>query len=229
MEAYCWCSTSIQLIRDHEPLWARIQLIQLMLFKLLHEVGTTNDARGCLGESEVKTILTQSHLPNLICLCMSALSGGQRACWIATSADSGQAPDLLPLDVSTNPLDLGFYWSGWEVLLSDYKVLWWRLPTTLLLISTCPHWNVIALKCKYIKNYEKYVTKAERWAGSGYKHKSAQLYKKELAWCAQQVRRPGSTKQKGRAKMPLLTWQLITRHPVGLKAIRLKWNMDSNA
>lgn len=152
-----------------------------------------------VAESEVKTILTQLHLPNLD-LPVSALSGGQRK-RVGLAQILIQAPDLLLLDEPTNHLDFdSIEWL--EKYLSEYKgaVMTVTHDRYFLDIVTNRIFEMSFGKLyEYQGNYETYVTaKAERIEAEAVaEHKSAQLYKKELAWMKTGAK-ARSTKQKAR-------------------------------
>jgi len=152
-----------------------------------------------VAESEVKTILTQLHLPNLD-LPVSSLSGGQRK-RVGLAQILIQAPDLLLLDEPTNHLDFdSIEWL--EKYLSEYKgaVMTVTHDRYFLDIVTNRIFEMSFGKLyEYNGNYEMYVTsKAERIEAEAVaEHKSAQLYKKELAWMKTGAK-ARSTKQKAR-------------------------------
>ena len=110
-----------QLIRDYEAALEAYSANPtdeklLNRYTKLEQQMTQEDA--WVAESEVKTILTQLHLPNLD-LPVSALSGGQRK-RVGLAQVLIQAPDLLLLDEPTNHLDFdSIEWL--EKYLSDYK------------------------------------------------------------------------------------------------------------
>ena len=191
-----------QLIRDYEAALEAYSANPtdeklLNRYTKLEQQMTQEDA--WVAESEVKTILTQLHLPNLD-LPVSALSGGQRK-RVGLAQVLIQAPDLLLLDEPTNHLDFdSIEWL--EKYLSDYKgaVMTVTHDRYFLDIVTNRIFEMSFGKLyEYIGNYEKYVTsKAERVEAEAVaEHKSAQLYKKELAWMRTGAK-ARSTKQKAR-------------------------------
>lgn len=191
-----------QLIRDYEAALEAYSANPtdeklLNRYTKLEQQMTQEDA--WVAESEVKTILTQLHLPNLD-LPVSALSGGQRK-RVGLAQVLIQAPDLLLLDEPTNHLDFdSIEWL--EKYLSDYKgaVMTVTHDRYFLDIVTNRIFEMSFGKLyEYIGNYEKYVTsKAERVEAEAVaEHKFAQLYKKELAWMRTGAK-ARSTKQKAR-------------------------------
>lgn len=169
----------------------------LARYTTLEQQMTQQDA--WLAESEVKNILSQLHLPNLD-LPISSLSGGQRK-RVGLAQVLIQAPDLLLLDEPTNHLD--FDSIAWlEKYLASYKGAVMTVTHDRYFLDKVTN-RIFELSFgklyEYHGNYEKYVTaKAERVASEAIaEHKSAQLYKKELAWMHAGAK-ARSTKQKAR-------------------------------
>lgn len=163
----------------------------------LEQQMTQEDAWA--AESEVKTILSQLHLPDLN-LPIKALSGGQKK-RVGLAQVLIQAPDLLLLDEPTNHLDFdSIEWL--EKYLATY-------PGSVMTVTHDRYFldhvanRVFELSFgklyEYTGNYQAYVlAKAERVAAEKIAdHKSVQLYKKELAWMKTSAR-ARSTKQKAR-------------------------------
>lgn len=152
-----------------------------------------------LAEAEVKTILTQLHIPDLQQK-VASLSGGQRK-RVGLAQVLIQKPDLLILDEPTNHLD--FDSINWlEKYLSSYKgaVLTVTHDRYFLdLVTTRIFELSFGELFEYQGNYQAYVEqKAERVAASVVAdHKQEQLYKKELAWMRTGAK-ARTTKQKGR-------------------------------
>ncbi|MCM0582269.1 ABC-F family ATP-binding cassette domain-containing protein [Weissella diestrammenae] len=190
------------LIRDYEAALETYSMDpndakSLRRYTQLEERMTQEDA--WLAESEVKTILTQLHLPNLN-LPVSALSGGQRK-RVGLAQILIQAPDLLLLDEPTNHLDFdSIEWL--EKYLTHYKGAVMAVTHDRYFLDHVAN-RVFELSFgqlyEYTGNYEAYVTaKAERVAAAKVAdHKQAQLYKQELAWMRTSAR-ARSTKQKAR-------------------------------
>lgn len=176
-----------QLIRDYQAALAEYSENpsdekRLSRYTRLEQQMTQQDA--WLAESEVKNILTQLHLPNLD-LQISALSGGQRK-RVGLAQVLIQAPDLLLLDEPTNHLD--FDSIAWlEKYLANYSGAVMTVTHDRYFLDSVTN-RIFELSFgklyEYHGNYEKYVTaKAERVSAEAVaEHKSAQLYKKELAW-----------------------------------------------
>lgn len=169
----------------------------LARYTTLEQQMTQQDA--WLAESEVKNILSQLHLPNLD-LPISSLSGGQRK-RVGLAQVLIQAPDLLLLDEPTNHLD--FDSIAWlEKYLASYRGAVMTVTHDRYFLDKVTN-RIFELSFgklyEYHGNYEKYVTaKAERVASEAIaEHKSAQLYKKELAWMHAGAK-ARSTKQKAR-------------------------------
>lgn len=150
-------------------------------------------------ESQIKTILTQLHMPDLHHK-ISDLSGGQRK-RVGLAQVLIEEPDLLILDEPTNHLD--FDSIAWlEKYLSSYKGA--------VLTVTHDRYFLDAVATRMIElsfgdlfeyqgNYQDYMEKkAERVAQNQLaEHKQQQLYKQELAWMRKSAR-ARTTKQKGR-------------------------------
>lgn len=191
-----------QLIRDYQAALAAYSENPtddklLSRYTKLEQQMTQQDA--WLAESEVKNILSQLHLPNLD-LPIAALSGGQRK-RVGLAQVLIQAPDLLLLDEPTNHLD--FDSIAWlEKYLASYKGAVMTVTHDRYFLDSVTN-RIFELSFgklyEYHGNYEKYVTaKAERVASEAVaEHKSAQLYKKELAWMHAGAK-ARSTKQKAR-------------------------------
>ncbi|MCT4420272.1 ABC transporter ATP-binding protein [Leuconostoc falkenbergense] len=150
-------------------------------------------------ESQIKTILTQLHMPDLHHK-ISDLSGGQRK-RVGLAQVLIEAPDLLILDEPTNHLD--FDSIAWlEKYLSSYK------GAVLTVTHDRYFLDAVATRIfelsfgdlfEYQGNYQDYMQKkAERIAKNQLaEHKQQQLYKQELAWMRKSAR-ARTTKQKGR-------------------------------
>lgn len=150
-------------------------------------------------ESQIKTILTQLHMPDLHHK-ISDLSGGQRK-RVGLAQVLIEAPDLLILDEPTNHLD--FDSIAWlEKYLSSYK------GAVLTVTHDRYFLDAVATRIfelsfgdlfEYQGNYQDYMQKkAERIAQNQLaEHKQQQLYKQELAWMRKSAR-ARTTKQKGR-------------------------------
>lgn len=150
-------------------------------------------------ESQIKTILTQLHMPDLHHK-ISDLSGGQRK-RVGLAQVLIEAPDLLILDEPTNHLD--FDSIAWlEKYLSSYK------GAVLTVTHDRYFLDAVATRIfelsfgdlfEYQGNYQDYMQKkAERFAQNQLaEHKQQQLYKQELAWMRKSAR-ARTTKQKGR-------------------------------
>ena len=150
-------------------------------------------------ESQIKTILTQLHMPDLHHK-VSDLSGGQRK-RVGLAQVLIEEPDLLILDEPTNHLD--FDSIAWlEKYLSSYK------GAVLTVTHDRYFLDEVATRIfelsfgdlfEYQGNYQDYMEKkAERVAQNQLaEHKQQQLYKQELAWMRKSAR-ARTTKQKGR-------------------------------
>ncbi|MFT8496707.1 ABC-F family ATP-binding cassette domain-containing protein [Leuconostoc pseudomesenteroides] len=150
-------------------------------------------------ESQIKTILTQLHMPDLHHK-VSDLSGGQRK-RVGLAQVLIEEPDLLILDEPTNHLD--FDSIAWlEKYLSSYK------GAVLTVTHDRYFLDAVATRIfelsfgdlfEYQGNYQDYIEKkAERVAQNQLaEHKQQQLYKQELAWMRKSAR-ARTTKQKGR-------------------------------
>lgn len=150
-------------------------------------------------ESQIKTILTQLHMPDLHHK-ISDLSGGQRK-RVGLAQVLIEEPDLLILDEPTNHLD--FDSIAWlEKYLSSYK------GAVLTVTHDRYFLDAVATRIfelsfgdlfEYQGNYQDYMKKkAERVAQNQLaEHKQQQLYKQELAWMRKSAR-ARTTKQKGR-------------------------------
>ncbi|MFT8570334.1 MAG: ABC-F family ATP-binding cassette domain-containing protein [Leuconostoc pseudomesenteroides] len=150
-------------------------------------------------ESQIKTILTQLHMPDLHHK-VSDLSGGQRK-RVGLAQVLIEEPDLLILDEPTNHLD--FDSIAWlEKYLSSYK------GAVLTVTHDRYFLDAVATRIfelsfgdlfEYQGNYQDYMEKkAERVAQNQLaEHKQQQLYKQELAWMRKSAR-ARTTKQKGR-------------------------------
>ena len=150
-------------------------------------------------ESQIKTILTQLHMPDLHHK-VSNLSGGQRK-RVGLAQVLIEEPDLLILDEPTNHLD--FDSIAWlEKYLSSYK------GAVLTVTHDRYFLDEVATRIfelsfgdlfEYQGNYQDYMEKkAERVAQNQLaEHKQQQLYKQELAWMRKSAR-ARTTKQKGR-------------------------------
>lgn len=152
-----------------------------------------------LAESEVKSILTQLHLPDLD-LKVSQLSGGQKK-RVGLAQVLIQAPDLLLLDEPTNHLD--FDSIAWlEKYLSEYRGAVMTVTHDRYFLDHVTN-RIFELSFghlyEYTGNYQAFVqAKAERVAASKVAdHKNEQMYKKELAWMKTGAK-ARSTKQKAR-------------------------------
>ncbi|MGO2138588.1 MAG: ABC-F family ATP-binding cassette domain-containing protein [Leuconostoc mesenteroides] len=150
-------------------------------------------------ESQVKTILTQLHMPELHKK-VSELSGGQRR-RVGLAQVLIQEPDLLILDEPTNHLDFDSI-SWLEKYLAAYKGA--------VLVVTHDRYFLDAVTTRifelsfgdlyeYQGNYQDYMSgKSQRIEqGKVAEHKQQQLYKQELAWMRKSAR-ARTTKQKGR-------------------------------
>ncbi|MDV7703708.1 ABC-F family ATP-binding cassette domain-containing protein [Leuconostoc suionicum] len=150
-------------------------------------------------ESQVKTILTQLHMPELHKK-VSELSGGQRK-RVGLAQVLIQEPDLLILDEPTNHLDFDSI-SWLEKYLATYKGA--------VLVVTHDRYFLDAVTTRifelsfgdlyeYQGNYQDYMSgKSQRIEqGKVAEHKQQQLYKQELAWMRKSAR-ARTTKQKGR-------------------------------
>lgn len=191
-----------QLIRDYEsaleayaanPEDAKIE----QRFTKLQAQMDQDDA--WLAESEVKSILTQLHLPDLD-MKVSQLSGGQKK-RVGLAQVLIQAPDLLLLDEPTNHLD--FDSIAWlEKYLSEYRGAVMTVTHDRYFLDHVTN-RIFELSFgqlyEYTGNYQDFVqAKAERVAASKVAdHKNEQLYKKELAWMKTGAK-ARSTKQKAR-------------------------------
>lgn len=150
-------------------------------------------------ESQIKTILTQLHMPDLHHK-ISDLSGGQRK-RVGLAQVLIEEPDLLILDEPTNHLD--FDSIAWlEKYLSSYR------GAVLTVTHDRYFLDAVATRIfelsfgdlfEYQGNYQDYMEKkAERVAQNQLaEHKQQQLYKQELAWMRKSAR-ARTTKQKGR-------------------------------
>ncbi|MDN2450704.1 ABC-F family ATP-binding cassette domain-containing protein [Leuconostoc sp. UCMA20149] len=150
-------------------------------------------------ESQIKTILTQLHMPDLHHK-VGNLSGGQRK-RVGLAQVLIEEPDLLILDEPTNHLD--FDSIAWlEKYLSSYK------GAVLTVTHDRYFLDAVATRIfelsfgdlfEYQGNYQDYMEKkAERVAQNQLaEHKQQQLYKQELAWMRKSAR-ARTTKQKGR-------------------------------
>ncbi|WP_188352647.1 ABC-F family ATP-binding cassette domain-containing protein [Leuconostoc pseudomesenteroides] len=150
-------------------------------------------------KSQIKTILTQLHMPDLHHK-ISDLSGGQRK-RVGLAQVLIEEPDLLILDEPTNHLD--FDSIAWlEKYLSSYK------GAVLTVTHDRYFLDAVATRIfelsfgdlfEYQGNYQDYMEKkAERVAQNQLaEHKQQQLYKQELAWMRKSAR-ARTTKQKGR-------------------------------
>lgn len=163
----------------------------------LEQQMTQEDAWA--AEAEVKTILSQLHLPDLS-LPIKALSGGQKK-RVGLAQVLIQAPDLLLLDEPTNHLDFdSIEWL--EKYLSSYQGAVMTVTHDRYFLDHVAN-RIFELSFgklyEYMGNYQDYVlAKAERVAAAQVAdHKSIQLYKKELAWMKTSAR-ARSTKQKAR-------------------------------
>ncbi|MDI6651182.1 ABC-F family ATP-binding cassette domain-containing protein [Leuconostoc suionicum] len=150
-------------------------------------------------ESQVKTILTQLHMPELHKK-VSELSGGQRK-RVGLAQVLIQEPDLLILDEPTNHLDFDSI-SWLEKYLVAYKGA--------VLVVTHDRYFLDAVTTRifelsfgdlyeYQGNYQDYMSgKSQRIEQAKVaEHKQQQLYKQELAWMRKSAR-ARTTKQKGR-------------------------------
>ncbi|KAI3473692.1 hypothetical protein Pfo_031510 [Paulownia fortunei] len=133
-------------------------------------------------ESQIKTILTQLHMPDLHHK-ISDLSGGQRK-RVGLAQVLIEEPDLLILDEPTNHLDFD-------------SIAW--LEKYLNAVATRIFELSFGDLFEYQGNYQDYMEKkAERVAQNQLaEHKQQQLYKQELAWMRKSAR-ARTTKQKGR-------------------------------
>lgn len=158
-----------------------------------------NQEDAWLAEAEVKTILTQLHVPDLNQI-VGNLSGGQKK-RVGLAQVLIQKPDLLILDEPTNHLD--FDSIAWlEKYLASYK------GAVLTVTHDRYFLDQVATRIfelsfgeifEYQGNYADFVSqKAERVAAAVVAdHKQEQLYKKELAWMKTSAR-ARSTKQTAR-------------------------------
>ncbi|MCM0598956.1 ABC-F family ATP-binding cassette domain-containing protein [Periweissella fabalis] len=158
-----------------------------------------NQEDAWLAEAEVKTILTQLHVPDLNQV-VGKLSGGQKK-RVGLAQVLIQKPDLLILDEPTNHLD--FDSIAWlEKYLANYK------GAVLTVTHDRYFLDQVATRIfelsfgeiyEYQGNYADFVAqKAERVAAAVVAdHKQEQLYKKELAWMKTSAR-ARSTKQTAR-------------------------------
>lgn len=191
-----------QLIRDYE---AALEAYganpndekALQRYTRLEQQMSQEDAWN--AEADVKSILTQLHLPDLN-LKVAALSGGQRK-RVGLAQVLIQAPDLLLLDEPTNHLD--FDSIAWlEKYLANYQGSVMTVTHDRYFLDRVTN-RIFELSFgklyEYDGNYEQYVqAKAERIeAEKVAEHKSAQLYAKELAWMRTGAK-ARSTKQKAR-------------------------------
>lgn len=191
-----------QLIRDYEDALTRYAADpndEKILNRYTKLEQRMNQEEAWTAESEVKSILTQLHLPDLD-LPVAALSGGQRK-RVGLAQVLIQAPDLLLLDEPTNHLD--FDSIAWlEKYLADYKGAVMTVTHDRYFLDRVTN-RIFELSFGklfvYQGNYEVYVSaKAERVAAEKVaEHKSAQLYQKELAWMKTGAK-ARSTKQKAR-------------------------------
>lgn len=191
-----------QLIRDYEEAlndYAENPNDEKILNRYTRLEARMNQEEAWTAESEVKSILTQLHLPDLN-LSVAALSGGQRK-RVGLAQVLIQAPDLLLLDEPTNHLD--FDSIAWlEKYLAEYKGAVMTVTHDRYFLDRVTN-RIFELSFGklyiYQGNYERYVTaKAERVeAEKTAEHKSAQLYQKELAWMKTGAK-ARSTKQKAR-------------------------------
>ncbi|CAH0417770.1 ABC-F family ATP-binding cassette domain-containing protein [Periweissella ghanensis] len=158
-----------------------------------------NQEDAWLAEAEVKTILTQLHVPDLNQV-VGKLSGGQKK-RVGLAQVLIQKPDLLILDEPTNHLD--FDSIAWlEKYLASYK------GAVLTVTHDRYFLDQVATRIfelsfgeiyEYQGNYAAFVAqKAERVAAAVVAdHKQEQLYKQELAWMKTSAR-ARSTKQTAR-------------------------------
>ncbi|CAH0415750.1 ABC-F family ATP-binding cassette domain-containing protein [Periweissella fabaria] len=158
-----------------------------------------NQEDAWLAEAEVKTILTQLHVPDLNQV-VGKLSGGQKK-RVGLAQVLIQKPDLLILDEPTNHLD--FDSIAWlEKYLASYR------GAVLTVTHDRYFLDQVATRIfelsfgeiyEYQGNYADFVAqKAERVAAAVVAdHKQEQLYQKELAWMKTSAR-ARSTKQTAR-------------------------------
>ncbi|CAH1853911.1 ABC-F family ATP-binding cassette domain-containing protein [Convivina praedatoris] len=153
------------------------------------------------AESQIKTILTQLHMPDLNRK-IKELSGGQRK-RVGLAQILIEEPDLLILDEPTNHLD--FDSIAWlEKYLANYRGAVLTVTHDRYFLDAVAN-RIFELSFgklyEYQGNYQDYVTgKAERvQAGQVSQHKKEQLYQRELAWMKKSAR-ARTTKQKGREK-----------------------------
>lgn len=158
-----------------------------------------NQEDAWLAEAEVKTILTQLHVPDLTQK-ISLLSGGQKK-RVGLAQVLIQKPNLLILDEPTNHLD--FDSIAWlEKYLKSYKGAVITVTHDRYFLDQVAT-RIFELSFgsiyEYQGNYADYVTqKATRVeAAIVADHKQEQLYKKELAWMKTSAR-ARSTKQTAR-------------------------------
>ncbi|CAH1851388.1 ABC-F family ATP-binding cassette domain-containing protein [Convivina intestini] len=153
------------------------------------------------AESQIKTILTQLHMPDLNRK-IKELSGGQRK-RVGLAQILIEEPDLLILDEPTNHLD--FDSIAWlEKYLANYRGAVLTVTHDRYFLDAVAN-RIFELSFgklyEYQGNYQDYVTgKAERvQAEQVSQHKKEQLYQRELAWMKKSAR-ARTTKQKGREK-----------------------------
>lgn len=153
------------------------------------------------AESQIKTILTQLHMPDLNRK-IKELSGGQRK-RVGLAQILIEEPDLLILDEPTNHLD--FDSIAWlEKYLANYCGAVLTVTHDRYFLDAVAN-RIFELSFgklyEYQGNYQNYVTgKAERvQAEQVSQHKKEQLYQRELAWMKKSAR-ARTTKQKGREK-----------------------------
>lgn len=158
-----------------------------------------NQEDAWLAEAEVKTILTQLHIPDLKQK-INLLSGGQKK-RVGLAQVLIQKPDLLILDEPTNHLDFdSIYWL--EKYLAAYKGAVLTVTHDRYFLDQVAN-RIFELSFgeiyEYKGNYAQFVEqKAQRVEASIVAdHKQEQLYKKELAWMKTSAR-ARSTKQTAR-------------------------------
>lgn len=158
-----------------------------------------NQEDAWLAEAEVKTILTQLHVPDLNQI-VGKLSGGQKK-RVGLAQVLIQKPDLLILDEPTNHLD--FDSIAWlEKYLASYKGAVMTVTHDRYFLDQVAT-RIFELSFgeiyEYQGNYAAFVAqKAERVAAAVVAdHKQEQLYKQELAWMKTSAR-ARSTKQTAR-------------------------------
>ncbi|MDR3190706.1 MAG: ABC-F family ATP-binding cassette domain-containing protein [Lactobacillaceae bacterium] len=191
-----------QLIRDYETAldaYAANPTDEKILNRYTKLEQQMNQEDAWLAESEVKSILSQLHLPDLNSK-ISALSGGQKK-RVGLAQVLIEAPDLLLLDEPTNHLD--FDSIAWlEKYLANYHGAVLTVTHDRYFLDHVTN-RIFELSFgqiyEYAGNYQQFViAKAERVEASKVAdHKAAQLYKKELAWMKTSAR-ARSTKQKAR-------------------------------